>query len=160
MPSDAPISTDRKVIEALKGFGAGLAYIDDAVLFEGSPFDAVDQALLQKGGRALVLGMERDPASVRTGASDRRTTRLTIQLVVLQSFSGRQGREADILSLVDAGVAVASDCEAWGAAGLKTAAGLSGEILNLRVGDVEVLADPDGNFGAREIPVTVTINRQ
>lgn len=159
----APESIDRKVLEALETHGNSLSYIDAAVLFEGSPFDAVDQAVVarQEDTRTvLAIGMVQDPAGLRTGARKRASSRLVVNLLVLHAFAGgTEVRRTNILELVDIGVAVAGSFEDWGAAGLRTASGLSDEIMTLQVGDIQVLADPDGNFGGREIPLTITINR-
>lgn len=155
-----PESTDRKVLEALEAYGAELALAGAVMLFEGSPFDVADQGTFERGASLLAIGAVRDPAGLRTGKGTRAFSRMLVGLVVLVPLGGRDTYRTDLLGLVDLSAAVVAGFEVLTSTEIETRASLAGgSVLGVEIGDVEVLADPAGNFGARSIPLSIRIKR-
>lgn len=132
----------------------GLSF-DDVMRFDGSPFDAVEQSKIDREGKAAVLlvGLAADPVAQRGASNQTITTTLNIDLIIVKAFVG--GREAYIENcyalddLSDAVYAAANKREITSATATS----------NRAVSNIEVLTDPAGEYGARTVPLQLTVQR-
>lgn len=132
--------------------------VDSVVRFDGNVFSpAIDFGLVERGRHhaVLLIGLLRDMPALRSGALQRVTSTLYVALVVVVLVRGRQNLSACAEQADDLMDALSGVLE------YPTLASGDGGIgqLSAQVEEVRALADPDGNYLARQMTLALNIKR-
>lgn len=158
-----PESIDRHVTEALLTVAQGWSYADAVLLFEGNPFDAVARAEINRSDAetVILIGQTREDGGIRAANRNRGTSSLRYAVLTMAAFGdGRTGYEDSIKALTDLAYAVITGLEgALTDLKAELTSAEAAKVSNIEVGEVNVLADPDANWGARDITTDISLIR-